>query len=39
MDPLTTAGVIAVVVVSITTHEAAHGFVADRLGAITRNQR
>ena len=38
MDPLTTAGVIAVVVVSITTHEAAHGFVADRLGDPTARQ-
>lgn len=38
MDPLTTAGVIVVVVVSITTHEAAHGFVADRLGDPTARQ-
>ena len=35
MDPLTIAGVIVVVVVSITTHEASHGFVADRLGDPT----
>lgn len=35
MDPLTIAGVIFVVVVSITTHEACHGFVADRLGDPT----
>jgi Zn-dependent protease len=38
MDPLTTAGAIAVVVVSITTHEASHGFVADRLGDPTARQ-
>ena len=35
MAPLTIAGVIVVVVVSITTHEASHGFVADRLGDPT----
>jgi len=37
-DPLTIAGVILVVVVSITTHEASHGFVADRLGDPTARQ-
>jgi len=38
MDLPTVAGVIAVVVVSITTHEASHGFVADRLGDPTARQ-
>lgn len=35
MDALTIAGVAIVAVVSITSHEAAHGFVADRLGDPT----
>lgn len=35
MDPITLAGIVVVVVLSITTHEAAHGFVADRLGDPT----
>jgi Zn-dependent protease len=35
MDPVTIAGVTAVVIVSITSHEAAHGFAADRLGDPT----
>jgi len=35
MDPITLAGIIVVVVLSITTHEASHGFVADRLGDPT----
>jgi Zn-dependent protease len=35
MEPLTFAGIAALVVVSITTHEASHGFVADRLGDPT----
>jgi len=38
MDPLTVAGVAAVAVVSITTHEASHGFVADRLGDPTARE-
>ena len=38
MDPVTTAGVIVVVVVSITTHEASHGFAADRLGDPTARE-
>ena len=39
MDALLTAGIILVVVPSITTHEAAHGFVADRLGDPTARER
>jgi len=35
MNPITLIGTITVVVLSITTHEAAHGFVADRLGDPT----
>lgn len=35
MDPITVAGIIVVVVLSITTHEASHGFVADRFGDPT----
>ncbi len=35
MNPVTLLGTIAVVVLSITTHEAAHGFVADRFGDPT----
>jgi Zn-dependent protease len=38
MDPLTAAGVAAVAVVSITTHEASHGWVADRLGDPTARE-
>jgi Zn-dependent protease len=38
MDPVAIAGVVLVVVVSITTHEASHGFVADRLGDPTARQ-
>jgi Zn-dependent protease len=38
MDPVTFAGAAALVVVSITTHEASHGFVADRLGDPTARQ-
>jgi Zn-dependent protease len=38
MDPLTTAGAIVVVVVSITTHEASHGFAADQLGDPTARE-
>jgi len=35
VDPIILTGVVVVVVLSITTHEAAHGFVADRLGDPT----
>jgi Zn-dependent protease len=35
MDPVTLVGIVVVVVLSITTHEASHGFVADRLGDPT----
>jgi Zn-dependent protease len=35
MDPITIAGIILIVVPSITSHEAAHGLVADRLGDPT----
>jgi Zn-dependent protease len=38
MDPLLIAGIVLVVVPSITSHEAAHGFVADRLGDPTARQ-
>jgi Zn-dependent protease len=38
MDPVAIAGAVLVVVVSITTHEASHGFVADRLGDPTARQ-
>jgi Zn-dependent protease len=34
-DPVTLIGIAVVVVLSITTHESAHGFVADRLGDPT----
>jgi Zn-dependent protease len=39
MDTPLIAGIILVVVPSITTHEAAHGFVADRLGDPTARER
>ena len=39
MDPVTVAGVIVVAIISITSHEAAHGFVADRLGDPTARER
>jgi len=39
MDSLTVAGVTVVTVVSITTHEASHGLVADRLGDPTARER
>jgi Zn-dependent protease len=39
VDPVTFAGAAALVVVSITTHEASHGFVADRLGDPTARER
>lgn len=35
MSPIILVGTITVIVLSITTHEAAHGFVADRLGDPT----
>jgi Zn-dependent protease len=35
MNPVTVAGVILIAVVSITSHEASHGFAADRLGDPT----
>lgn len=35
MDPIVAAGIAAVVIPSITSHEAMHGFVADRLGDPT----
>jgi Zn-dependent protease len=38
VEPLTIAGVATVAVVSITTHEASHGLVADRLGDPTARQ-
>jgi len=39
MNPLTFAGSAALVVLSITTHEACHGFVADRLGDPTAREQ
>jgi len=39
MNPVTVIGVAAVAVVSITSHEAAHGFMADRLGDPTARER
>lgn len=39
MNAVTMIGVIGLAVVSITTHEAAHGFVADRLGDSTARER
>jgi Zn-dependent protease len=38
VDPITVAGVVAIALVSITSHEAAHGFVADRLGDSTARE-
>lgn len=38
MDPIVAFGVVVVVVLSVTTHEAAHGFVADRLGDPTARE-
>jgi Zn-dependent protease len=38
MDPFTVVGVAAIAVVSITTHEASHGWVADRLGDPTARE-
>ena len=39
MSPGTLIGVAGVAIVSITSHEAAHGFVADRLGDPTARER
>ena len=39
MNPLTAIGVGALAVVSITSHEAAHGLAADRLGDPTARER
>jgi Zn-dependent protease len=39
MNPITVVGVIVVAVVSITSHEAAHGFVADHFGDPTARER
>ncbi len=39
MNAVTVLGVVGLAVVSITTHEAAHGFVADRLGDPTARER
>ncbi|MGH9144019.1 MAG: site-2 protease family protein, partial [Vicinamibacterales bacterium] len=38
MNLVTVVGVIVVAIVSITSHEAAHGFVADRLGDPTARE-
>jgi Zn-dependent protease len=38
MNPITLVGVVVVAIVSITSHEAAHGFVADRLGDATARE-
>jgi Zn-dependent protease len=39
MSPITFVGVVVLAVVSITSHEAAHGFVADRCGDPTARER
>jgi len=39
MHTVTVIGVVAIAIVSITSHEAAHGFVADRLGDPTARER
>jgi Zn-dependent protease len=39
MNPVTVIGVTRLAIVSITSHEAAHGFVADRLGDPTARER
>jgi Zn-dependent protease len=39
MNPVTAIGVAGVAVISITSHEAGHGFVADRLGDPTARER
>jgi Zn-dependent protease len=39
MNPVTIVGVVIITILSITSHEAAHGFVADRLGDPTARER
>jgi len=39
MNPITIVGIVVVAIVSITSHEAAHGFVADRFGDATARER
>jgi Zn-dependent protease len=39
MNPVTIVGVVAVAIISITSHEAAHGFVADRCGDPTAREQ
>jgi len=39
MDIVTVTGVTAIAILSITSHEAAHGFVADRLGDPTAREQ
>ena len=39
MNPVTIVGIILIVIPSITSHEAMHGFVADRLGDPTARER
>jgi Zn-dependent protease len=39
VNPVTVIGVAGLAIVSITSHEAAHGFVADRLGDPTARER
>jgi len=39
MNPITILGVVVVAIVSITSHEAAHGFVADHFGDATARER
>jgi Zn-dependent protease len=39
MDPIVILGIAVVVILSITTHEAAHGFVADHFGDSTARDR
>jgi Zn-dependent protease len=38
MDPITLVGSVVLVVLAITTHEACHGFMADRLGDPTARE-
>jgi Zn-dependent protease len=39
VDPVVVGGIAAIVIPSITSHEAMHGFVADRLGDPTARER
>lgn len=39
MSPIVVAGIAAIIIPSITSHEAMHGFVADRLGDPTARER